>query len=59
MTAVDIIYRDFCESEYGNDALDQAWFEYETTVGAIESNSPAEKLILAAMQYALDRVETN
>ena len=54
MTPAEIIYRDFCESEYGNDALDAAWFEYEHSVGPIENNSPAEKLILAAIAHALE-----
>jgi hypothetical protein len=62
MTDAEIIYRDFCEGEFSNDDLndlDAAWIAYENEVGPIESGSVVEKLVLAAMQYALDRVQTN
>jgi hypothetical protein len=53
MDEAEIIYRDFCEGP-SSGRLTQAWHEYEQIHGAIESNSLVEKLIVAAMQYAID-----
>lgn len=57
MTDAETIYRNFCESEYGNDVLDIAWFNYETQVGPIESGSLVEKLVLTAIAHALEYKE--
>jgi hypothetical protein len=53
MDEAEEIYRNFCEDGHANEPLDQAWNEYEQFNGEIQSDSLVEKLIVAAMKYAI------
>lgn len=50
------IYRLFCESEVPSQ-LGGVWHDFEDDHGPVEQGSAAENLVLAAMSYALEKME--
>lgn len=54
MTEAETIYRDFCEAGELDNPFGWAWSDFERAFGEIQNGSLEEKLVIAAMQYAIE-----